>query len=165
MRPRRARRPDDERAAREKALELLDYRSHAAAELSRKLSLRGYEPGVIRSVIASLREAGLLDDARFAEDFAASRLSMRPQGARLLVSRLRARGVDKETAEAAVGKALGGRDETSGAVQSARRYLKHHRGALDRRLTRNLQGYLARQGFDFGAISAAVRAVGVEEED
>lgn len=166
MRPKRARRPDDEKAVREKALQLLEYRSHAAKELSRKLSLRGYDAAAIHAVIERLKESGLLDDKRFAEDFAASRLAARPQGARLLLSKLLARGIAKETAEAAVKKALEGRDETALATQSARGYLKRYRGgSLDLRRIRSLQGYLVRKGFDFSAIAAAIRAVGAGAED
>ena len=166
MRPKRARRPDDENAVREKALELLEYRSHAAKELSRKLFLRGYDAAAIRSVVAGLLEAGLLDDQKFAEEYAGGRLSMRPQGARLLVSKLMARGVVKKTAEAAVEKALEGRDEVELAVSSARGYLKRYGGGpLDAGRARNLQAYLARRGFDFDTISAAVRAVGAAEEE
>ncbi len=166
MRPRRARAPDDPRAARERALRLLEVRPHAAGELRRKLKERGFAAGAIAGAMAWLAETGLVDDRKFSETFAESRLSTRPQGRRLLVARLMARGVVRETAEEAVEAALDGRDEGTLAAEAARRYLARSGGRIrDERERRRLEGHLLRRGFGYSAVRKAVRAAGGGEAE
>ena len=45
----------------------LARREYAAAELVDKLVQRGYDDGVVRTVVRALGEAGLQDDARYTE--------------------------------------------------------------------------------------------------
>ena len=55
------------------ALRALGMRAHSAGELRDKLRRRGREEDV-EAVMASLKEAGYLDDRQFAENYAATRL-------------------------------------------------------------------------------------------
>jgi regulatory protein len=58
---------DERRAAcRKKAERLLARRGHAASELRGKLRRKGFEAGIVDTIIEQLREAGALDDRRFA---------------------------------------------------------------------------------------------------
>ena len=52
----------------------LARREYAAAELVDKLVQRGYDDGVVRTVVRALRDAGLQDDARYTEAFIRSRV-------------------------------------------------------------------------------------------
>jgi regulatory protein len=64
--------------------------------------MKGYEPEIGEEVVARLRELGMIDDAAFAGTLVRDRVRLRPQGARRLASELRAKGVDDETARAAI---------------------------------------------------------------
>lgn len=55
------------------ALRALGGRAHSIGELREKLLRRG-SPEDVEAVLASLKQAGYLDDQRFAENFAATRL-------------------------------------------------------------------------------------------
>ncbi len=60
--------PSDLLAARASALAYLSRRDHAESELRQKLQRKGYTESAIGQVLADMRKAGYLDDARFAEN-------------------------------------------------------------------------------------------------
>jgi regulatory protein len=135
--------------AREAALRLLAVRPRSAAELARRLRMKGYGPDVAEEVIARLRELGMIDDAVFAGMLARDRVRLRPQGARKLASELRQKGVDEETARTAIRETLEGEetDERSLARRAAEKW-RPRAGEEPDRARRRLHGYLARRGFD-----------------
>lgn len=77
---------------RRKALALLTRRDHSAQELKQKLSQRGFDNTAIDTVILSLKEHGLQDDGRFAENYAHYRRA-RGYGPRRIAMELQTRGV------------------------------------------------------------------------
>lgn len=54
---------------RQTALNLLANREHSAAELTKKLRLKGFEASAIQQIITTLEQEGLLSNARFVENF------------------------------------------------------------------------------------------------
>ena len=91
----------------EYALKTLDRRAYAAAELRQKLSVRAETPQVLQTVMRKLSEYGLVDDSRFAESFATSRLETHGHGAQRVMRELRVRRVPPKAAEAAVRQVYG----------------------------------------------------------
>ena len=135
--------------AREAALRLLAVRPRSAAELARRLRMKGYGPEIGEEVIGRLRELGMIDDAVFAGTLVRDRVRLRPQGARRLASELRQKGVDDETARAAIRETMEG--EETDERELARRATEKWRarpGEEPARARRRLHGYLARRGFD-----------------
>jgi regulatory protein len=102
------------------ALKTLDRRSFSKAELRRKLSVRAESPGALSEVMKKLQDYGLLDDARFAASFAASRLESKSQGAGRVLRDLRSRSVETAAANAAIKQVYGDVDEH----ELASRYLQ-----------------------------------------
>ncbi|HEY0015875.1 MAG TPA: regulatory protein RecX [Longimicrobium sp.] len=135
--------------AREAALRLLAVRPRSAAELVRRLRMKGYGPEVADEVIGRLREIGMIDDAAFAGTLVRDRVRLRPQGSRRLASELRQKGVDEETAAAAIRETMEG--EATDERELARRAAEKWRVRSDEepeRARRRLNGFLARRGFD-----------------
>lgn len=60
---------------REQAMDLLARRSHSIRELSIKLTQKGHDPDEVASAVQKLASDGLLDDARFAQDYIRYRAS------------------------------------------------------------------------------------------
>jgi regulatory protein len=58
-----------------RGLKMLATREHSAAELRRKLRVKGFAEALAGEVVAALQEQGLQSDQRFAEVFVRSRLS------------------------------------------------------------------------------------------
>jgi regulatory protein len=134
--------------ARDAALNLLSFRARSAAELRRRLLRKEFPSEVADECIASLQEAGLLDDAAFAASFVRDRMRFRPRGRMRLAQELRARGVDADTAHAAIGEAMEGEDvsELELAREVAARW-SPRAGEDPLRARRRLYGLLARRGF------------------
>lgn len=137
---------DAERAA----LRLIALREHSRAELSAKLAKRDFRDKVTAPVLDRLAEAGLLDDARFAELWVESRLARKVEGPSVLIARLRARGVSRETARAAANRAAGGELE----VLLVERFLAAEGGtpSLD---DPELRRRLLKAGFSLSAVREA----------
>src|SRR6185312_1549449 len=106
------------------ALKTLDRRAYAATELRRKLSLRAETNTALDEVMKKLQEYGLLDDARFAESFAASRLEGQGFGARRVLRDLRSRSVGTQIAEAAIQRVYSEVEETELAAKFLERKLR-----------------------------------------
>lgn len=88
----------------EYALRILHVRAYSARELERKLRSRSDSAATTADVMAKLREYSLLDDKRFAEVYAQSRLEGRGLGANRVLRDLRARSVPQDVANVAVGQ-------------------------------------------------------------
>ena len=57
---------------------------------------------VVESVVQRLKDQGLLDDTSFAQEWTRSRVSHRPRSAKAIRRELLGKGVDRDTAQAAV---------------------------------------------------------------
>ena len=152
--------------AREAALRLLAVRPRSAAELARRLRMKGYEPEIGEEVIARLREMGMIDDAAFAGTLVRDRVRLRPQGARRLANELRARGVDDETARAAIRETMEGEetDERELARRAAGKW-RPRPGEEPARARRRLHGFLARRGFDSEVIREVLDEAAPDDAD
>jgi regulatory protein len=80
----------------------LAARAHSTGELREKLRRRAAKAGDVDGVLARLKELGYLDDKRYAESFAASRLSNDSFGKTRVIQDLRQRRVAPTVAETAV---------------------------------------------------------------
>jgi regulatory protein len=98
IRPEAAADPEAIRAA---ALALLARRDWLAGELSAKLQASGCEPQAVGGVVAELVGERLLDDARYAERYVASRAD-RGQGPVRIAADLASLGAPRDLIEAAL---------------------------------------------------------------
>ena len=83
------------------ALKVLGGRAHSSGEMKDKLRRRAARLGEVDEVLARLKEHGYLNDQRFAENFAASRLANDKFGRTRVVQDLRQRRVAPAVAERA----------------------------------------------------------------
>jgi regulatory protein len=95
----------DVEAAERAALRALARRAHARWDLERRLVKKQHPPAAVAAALERLTHRGLLDDGRFAEQYAALRAT-RGRGPARLLRDLLAQGVERRTAEQAVGRAL-----------------------------------------------------------
>ena len=91
----------DAERAHESALRMLTARAHGKKELYRKLRQK-YDAAAAQNAVDRCKEAGLIDDAAFAENLAESLLSKKGWSPERVKTELLCRGVDKETAENAI---------------------------------------------------------------
>jgi regulatory protein len=95
-------------SAEKAALRLIARAEQYGAGLIRKLEQRKHSPAAVRAVLARLLELGLVNDRRYAELWLKHRIRRGKKGPRTLETALRARGIDRETAAAALMAALAG---------------------------------------------------------
>ncbi|PYU29170.1 MAG: recombination regulator RecX [Acidobacteria bacterium] len=150
------------------ALRALMRRAHSAFELRIYLERRALEPAAVRSVLARLKEEKLLDDARYALDFARARASGRRQGGRRVALELRKRGVPDRHIDAAIAEVFADLDEGALVRKVIERRTRAARGPFDarpfdRKKIASLYRALLRAGFDPGVIRRELRAIPFSE--
>jgi regulatory protein len=142
----------------ERALNLLSYRARSAKDMTRKLIEKGATAGQSAAAVARLVANGLLDDPKYAESVARSKMVGGARSSRRVKQDLARKGVDASTAAAAVARVL--TDEgTSDLAQAERAAAKKARtlARLDPPERRKkLYAFLARQGFAFDVVKRAV---------
>src|ERR1051325_743469 len=94
------------------ALKSLGGRAHSIGELKEKLRRRAERIADVDEVLARLKEHGYLDDKRYAEGFAAARLSNRGFGSTRVMQDLRQRRVAPGLAQRTVENLYRDVDET-----------------------------------------------------
>jgi regulatory protein len=125
--------------AHEAALRLLSHRSRSETEMRARLAMRGIEPTAVEDEIIRLRNAGLLDDEKFAVAWVEDRKRTAPRGRRMLRYELLGRGIEPES----VDLATDGVDDRETALEVARSRAR-------------------RRGFDYALVVEVTRAVWTE---
>lgn len=142
------------RRAYERAVRLLAARDHSSAGLRRKLAERGFDPAAIDAALATLLEAGYVDDARFALTLAGQRAA-KGYGPLAIRQRLVDRGIDRGEAEDAIG-ALGADWVERAGEALAARFSAADIASEEPRVRARIARFLQGRGF---AASDALRAL------
>lgn len=140
------------------ALRALMRRAHSTFELRTYLERRALEPSMVRSVMARLKQEKLIDDARYALDFARTRAGGRRQGGRRIAQELRKRGVPDQHIDAAIAQVFVDLDEGAMVRKVIERRTRSARGPFDERKMASLYRTLLRAGFDPSVIRRELRA-------
>ena len=139
------------------ALGALARRAHSVFEMGKYLERRAADREAARRVLARLRQERLLDDARYALDFARHRARARRQGPYRVTRELRVRGVQDAHIEAAVAQAFAETDEATLVRKAIERRMRALRGPFDSRKAASLYRTLLRSGFDAELIRRELR--------
>lgn len=156
---------DPAERARAICLRLLTGTPRTRKQLADALAKREIPEEVAQDVLSRFEEAGLINDAVFAEAWVESRHHGRGLARRALASELRTKGVDKELIAEAVAQLDPDTEEQTARLLIERK-LRSTRGLdRDKRL-RRLAGMLARKGYSEGLAMRLVReAIQAEGEE
>jgi regulatory protein len=146
----------EEEGAYRTALRAIERRSFARADLARRLARKGHAPDMIAAALDRLAEQGLLDDAKFAANYAETRAA-RGRGPRRLVRDLLAMGVERSIIDRAVATV----EQAAEGGESVPLTLATRRAGQLRDLPRQVRrrrvlAYLARRGFSGREVSEMV---------
>jgi len=147
--------------AMDSAVRLLSVSDRTEKELRRRLDEVGYPAEVIDGVIGRLYELRLINDQAYAEYWAKSR--MHRAGPQKLQMELVRRGVDRETASAAVN--ISEEDQLRDAVRLTGKYLGRTHGGMDRSLYSRTLAMLARHGYSADIAKKAIAAIAAGEDE
>lgn len=148
-------RDDARELAHTVAVRLLAVHSRSAQELSQRLRQRGIDTDTIDRELRRLRMAGLIDDEAFAQDWVETRQARSARSARMLAGELRAKGVDRDVAEAATADL----DDAKAALALAQSRWARMTGLDAQVRERRLIGLLQRRGFSHSTIEHVLRQV------
>lgn len=145
------------------ALRALLRRAHSVHEMKKKLERRSANKLLVQVVMARLKENGLIDDARYAKQFARQRTENRKQGRFRVARDLRARGIPDRHIESALEEAAQNTDEVAVVRQRIERKLRSYRGELDDRKLASIYSSLLRAGFSADVVRRELKAVVKED--
>lgn len=138
-------------------LRQLTMAPRSRAQLAGSLAERGADAEVAERVLDRFEQVGLVDDAAFAAGWVRSRHTTRGLSRRALAHELRAKGIDDELAQQALG-ALDADDEQAAAEQLVARRLRTVRGLPREKQVGRLVAMLARKGYGASVAMSVVRA-------
>jgi len=177
-RPRQAEPVEDTRTleereadARELCLRLLTDRARSKHELGTRLRQKGVADEIAEKVLERFDEVGLIDDEAFAGAWVRSRHRHRGLGRRAIAQELRHKGIDKDTADGALGEV-----DDEAEAQRARELVDRKLRTVTvgspeerRKVGQRLLGMLARKGYPpgiaYGVVRTALAEHGADEDE
>ncbi|MGX7826854.1 regulatory protein RecX [Actinokineospora sp. 24-640] len=136
---------------------LLAMRAHTRLELAQALRRREIPDEVAEAVLGKFDDAGLIDDAAFAQMWVRSRHENQGLGRRALSMELKRRGVDGDVV-ADVVASVDDEAEEERAAALVRKRMRAMSGVDEQAKIRRLVGMLARKGYGQGMAYRVVRA-------
>jgi regulatory protein len=138
------------------ALRFLSYRPRSEAEIRTRLDRETFQPETIEQIITQLYTEGQLDDKRFAEMYAQSKMLKKPIGAARLRRELRLKDIS-DTIIRHVEQSFCDYDtELNNARHLAKKKLASERTDDPVKRKRRLADYLGRRGFGWDVVSVVV---------
>ena len=104
---------------RQQALRYLCLREHNRSELRIKLLGKGYDVGLVDSILDDLVDDGSLSERRYVESFVRSSNRRHPEGKSLVLARLAAKGADRLVCSEVLDEMYGDYDYVSSLVSQA----------------------------------------------
>jgi len=147
----------------ESAVKMLMRRAQSVQEMKRKLERRSDNKLLVQVVMARLKENGMIDDARYAKQFARQRTENRKQGKYRIARDLRGRGIPDKQIDAALEEAAQNNDEGAMVRQRIERKLRLFRGEIDEKKLASLYGSLLRAGFSSDVVRKELKRMTREE--
>lgn len=138
--------------ARNAAYRLLTCRPRSHAEVEKKLREKNFDDVIIDAVLADLTRLGYLDDEKFVQSWAESRIRHSLHGRHRVELELLRKGVDRELVRRKLAEVFSSDRELTTARQAAFKRLKTMQ-SIDRSARhRRIAGYLERKGYSYEVI-------------
>ncbi len=159
----RPRQLETEEELYEVAVRALMRRAHSVHEMKRKLERRSENKLLVQVVMARLKENGMIDDAKYANQFARQRTQIRKQGKYRVARDLRARGIPDRHISSALEEVAQTSDEAAMVRQRIERKLRSYRGEIEEKKMASIYSSLLRAGFSADVVRRELKAVTKEE--
>ena len=143
------------------ALNLLSARPYAIKALHRKLLQKEYSAADADDAIRRLVDNGLLNDEKYAEQYARSKILSTGASKRRLTQDLYRKGIKGDVATSAIANVIADEEIDTAAIieQVARKKLAQLGDLEPLVLRRRLFGFLARRGYDLDEIKRVVSSL------
>jgi regulatory protein len=145
------------------AVRALMRRAYSVYEMKQLLGRRTEDDNLLKTVMDRLKRAKMIDDERFAKQFARQRTEIRRQGKFRIARDLRARGVPDRHIEAALAQTAKETDEPAIVRQRIERKLRSFRGETNENKIASMYRSLLRAGFSADVVRRELKAITREE--
>jgi regulatory protein len=145
------------------AIKILMRRAHSISEMKEALARRCADEKLVKVTLERLKRENLLDDTRYAKQFARHRTEYRKQGRYRIARDLRARGVPDRDIEAALKESASNSDPAALVRQRIERKLRLCRGEIDQKTIASLYRSLLGAGFSSDLIRRELHRVTHED--
>jgi regulatory protein len=145
------------------AIKILMRRAHSISEMKKALARRCEDEKIVKTVLERLKRENLIDDARYARQFARHRVEARKQGQFRIARELRARGVPDKHITAALQDSAAEIDPAAIVRQRIERKLRMFRGEIDQKKMASLYRSLIGAGFPAELIRRELQRMTKEE--
>ena len=153
-------------AAKAAALRYVTHRARTAEEVRRALTQKGYAEAMVEDTMADLDRLGLVDDASYARQYAASRFNGPGYGPARIRQDLIRRGVARHDIDAALDALADTEDlEAEAREQAAKKWRALASEDDVRKRQKKTMDYLIRRGFGFDTARSAVEALARDEHE
>jgi len=142
------------------AAHYLGYRPRSEFELRERLQRRGFDGDSVDSVLAKLKEQGLVDDMAFAQFWRDNRQSFSPRSQWLTKLELRRKGVAADIIDQVADTV----DNADSAYRAALNKARSLSPSDYQSFRRRLGEYLKRRGFGYGVINHTVEQIWQEQD-
>ncbi|MCB9135216.1 MAG: RecX family transcriptional regulator [Anaerolineales bacterium] len=150
---------DQKEQALQRALHLISYRPRSEAEIRNHLEKYQIPEEITTTVIARLRETGMLNDQKFAETWIENRAAFRPRSKFALRLELAQKGIDETT----IANTLATVNDEAQAYEAGRKKARQLRDMDEKTFQQKLLGFLARRGFSYEVASPVVKKLWEEK--
>jgi len=145
------------------AVRALMRRAYSVYEMKQLLGRRTEDDNLLQTVMDRLKRSKMIDDERFAKQFARQRTDIRRQGKFRIARDLRARGVPDRHIEAALAETAKETDEAAIVRQRLERKLRSFRGEIDANKLASMYRSLLRAGFSADVVRRELKSITREE--
>lgn len=151
----------DRRRAQEKALYLLEHRSHSKKELADKIARTAASKEAAQAAADHMEELGLIDDEAYARDLAKFLFTRKRFGTMRVKQELKLKGIDSLLIDELI-EEFGGESE---ALENITEVLnkKYSGWQDDEKIRRRALAALQRLGYSYGLIRQAMQADNYDE--
>lgn len=152
-------------AAKAAALKYVGHRARTTDEVRRALIQKGFAEAIVEDTVADLDRLGLIDDAAYARQYAASRFTGPGYGPARIRQDLVRRGVARRHIDAALDALAETEDLGAEAREQAAKKWRALASEADvRKRQKKTMDYLVRRGFGFEVARSAVEALAQDED-
>lgn len=144
---------DQSSKAFDKAIRFLGYRVRTEKEIRDKLKEKEFDKKVIEKTIKKLKKMDYISDSGFVESWVSDRVSVKPEGKRLIAAELRQKGVDQKIIDQKLPKLITSKTETRLAKKVYEKALKKYGNLPKFEQNKKITAYLMRRGFDWETIN------------
>jgi regulatory protein len=136
-------------AAKDAVMKALAGRDLTRAELTELLVKKRHRPEEAEAALLELEELGIVDDRRVAAQYVQTRLDNEAPARAMLEAELLERGLGEGLIATVLDEAVGGRDESSEALELARDRVRRSKPELSPEvIRRRVFAFLSRRGYD-----------------